>query len=70
MITNQSDDKKMNAGERLSVASVNQESNPDSFFQNTDGEMEYCEKCLSCKRSCKQSFRITNLICRKYVEKP
>ena len=43
---------------------------PDSFFQNKEGEIEFCAQCLECKKNCKQSFRVTNLICRSFSPKP
>ena len=48
---------------------LDQEPNPEAFFQKEDGETAYHEQCLNCKKGCKQSFRVTNLICRAYKPK-
>lgn len=33
-----------------------------------DGKMEYYEQCEKCVHTCKQSFRISELLCRKFQE--
>ena len=40
-----------------------------AYFLNDKGQMQYFEQCLRCIHGCKQSFRITELRCRKYGEK-
>ena len=39
-----------------------------AYFLNVNGKIEYYEQCKKCVRSCKQSFRITKLFCKKYQE--
>lgn len=39
-----------------------------SYLKDETGEFRYCEKCLSCLRKCKQSFRITGLHCARYKQ--
>lgn len=36
------------------------------YFLNVNGKIEYYEQCKKCVHTCKQSFRITGLRCRKY----
>ncbi len=49
--------------------SLEKEPDPEEFFQKEDGEVAYLEQCINCKKGCKQSFRVTNLICRSYKPK-
>ena len=39
------------------------------YFLNVNVKIEYYEQCMKCVHSCKQSFRITRLKCRKYKDK-
>lgn len=38
------------------------------FFKDENGEVRYHELCVNCKKKCKQSFRMTSLICSKRKE--
>lgn len=37
-----------------------------AYFLNVNGKIEYYEQCKKCIHSCKQSFRISDLFCKKY----
>ena len=37
-----------------------------AYFLNVYGKIEYYEQCKKCIHGCKQSFRVTGLMCRKY----
>ncbi|MCR4815536.1 MAG: hypothetical protein K5879_12015 [Lachnospiraceae bacterium] len=50
-------------------ASLEKEPDLEEFFRTEDGETAFLEQCMNCKKSCKQSFRVTNLICRAYKPK-
>ena len=39
-----------------------------NIFINVNGKMEYYEQCLRYVYTCKQSFRITELLCKKNQE--
>ena len=39
-----------------------------AYFLNVHGKIEYYEQCLRCVHTCKQSFRIRGLRCRKYKQ--
>lgn len=38
------------------------------YFLNVHGRIEYYEQCKKCVHTCKQSFRISELFCRKDQE--
>ena len=37
-----------------------------AYFLNVNGKIEYYEQCKKCVHGCKQSFRISELYCRKF----
>lgn len=37
-----------------------------SYFLNQKGQIEYCELCNRCKNDCRQSFRISGILCKKF----
>ena len=39
-----------------------------AYFLNVHGKIAYYEQCKKCVHSCKQSFRITGLFCKKCQE--
>ncbi len=39
-----------------------------AYFLNVHGKMEYYGQCKKCVHTCKQSFRITGLQCKKYKQ--
>lgn len=38
-----------------------------SFFINTDGNIEYCAQCNTCAHECKQSYHVTIVCCKQYT---
>ena len=43
--------------------------NTAEFFLDDEGKIVFNEKCNSCERECKQSFRSEVIICKKYKAK-
>lgn len=39
-----------------------------NIFFKKKNKLTFCDKCNSCKRTCKQSFRATLVACPKYKE--
>lgn len=39
-----------------------------AYYLNVHGKIEYYKQCKKCIHSCKQSFRISELFCKKYQE--
>lgn len=37
-----------------------------SYYANDKGVLEYYKLCEQCKNDCKQSFRISGIMCSKY----
>lgn len=36
------------------------------FFLNKKGEEQYHKQCVKCKKRCKQSWKVSQLICSRY----
>lgn len=41
-----------------------------SFFRNELGRIKHSRYCNDCQQPCKQSFRVTVIVCPKYTPKP
>ena len=39
------------------------------FFINERGKLQYAWKCRHCARDCKQSWRVSQVVCRDYVHR-
>ena len=39
------------------------------FFINGDGRLQYAWKCNHCANDCKQSYRVSQVICNDYVHR-
>ncbi|WP_278950181.1 hypothetical protein [Anaerobutyricum hallii] len=39
-----------------------------AYFLNGNGKIDYFEQCKRCVHTCKQSFRIKELWCKRYRE--
>jgi hypothetical protein len=39
-----------------------------AYFLNVNGKIDYFEQCKRCAHSCKQSFRIKELWCKRFRE--
>ncbi|AEM72925.1 hypothetical protein [Caldicellulosiruptor acetigenus] len=39
------------------------------FFKNDKGKIQYHSLCEKCQKNCKQSFRVKEIHCPKYMEK-
>ena len=37
------------------------------YFLNENGEIDYCVLCNQCEHGCKQSFRISGILCGKFL---
>ena len=37
-----------------------------AFFQNDRNKVQYCEKCMVCRKDCKQSFRAVIIRCPRF----
>lgn len=36
------------------------------FFKDEDGNIKFCPKCKRCVNKCKQSYRVTIVVCPKF----
>lgn len=42
--------------------------NTATFFLDDEGKIIFNDKCASCEKECKQSFRANVIICKRYKE--
>ena len=52
--------------ERAGDSMTDKEKRYRAYFLNVNGKIDYYEQCKGCVHSCKQSFRISELWCKKF----